>query len=680
MFQRHFQKPLLGVLLIGAASLIAYWPALSGQFLWDDEALVVNNRLVHDPDGLYRIWCTTDAIDYWPVTNTAFWLEWRLWGTDTVGYHAVNLALHVVNSLLIWLILRRFSMPGAFLAALLFAVHPVNVESVAWIAQLKNVLAMFFFLLSAWCYLRADSRHHSPHKTATAGRGEAPIDVDNLLAGSRDHRSRLYDLNRWYWLGVLAFALAMLSKGAVAVLPPVLLLIVWWQHRQITKRDLLGTLPFWLVAATLTAVNIWFQTHGSHEIIRSASFAERLGGAGVAIWFYLSKALAPLGLSFVYPLRHIEPTNALCWLPLCAAIAVTVALWWKRRTSWDRAAFFAWSFFGVALLPVLGFADVYFMRYSLVADHYQYIALIAVTALVASALSLPPAARRPPPAWLTAGSCLIVLAALTALSRRQCEMYADPITLWQTTLDKNPDCPLAHTNLGRELQKRGQLAEAIEHFQAAIQIDPQFAEAHCGLASALAGTGKREEAINECQLALKYQPSNVQAHNDLAGLLLGEGQLAAAIEHCEQALKFNRDYAEAHTNLGIALSASGQLDEAITHIRRSIRLAPQNAETYNSLANALVKSHRPQEAIAQYQQALRLKPNYLQACSNLALAYAQASQPLAALTAAEQALALADSTGQTQQAEKLRSWIATYRAAQIKRIDTAVKPAAAGLR
>jgi tetratricopeptide (TPR) repeat protein len=329
------------------------------------------------------------------------------------------------------------------------------------------------------------------------------------------------------------------------------------------------------VTATLTAVNIWFQTHGSHEIIHSAGFAERLAGAGVAIWFYLSKALVPLGLSFVYSLRQIATTNALCCLPLCAAIAMTTALWWKRRTSWGRPAFFVWSFSCVALLPVLGFADIYFMRYSLVADRYQYIALIAVTALVASALSLLSAARRWPLAWLTAGSCIILLAALTALSRRQSEMYADAVTLWQTTLDKNPDCPLAHTNLGRELQKRGQLAEAIKHFQAAIQIDPEFAEAHCGLASALATTSRREEAITECRLALKYQPSNVQAHNDLAGLLISKRQLATAIEHCEQALQISPEYAEAHTNLGIALSASGLVDEAIAHFRRSIRLAPQ---------------------------------------------------------------------------------------------------------
>ncbi len=223
MLERKFHKPWLGVLLIAAAALVAYWPALGGKFLWDDESLVAKNRLVHDANGLYRIWCTTDAIDYWPVTNTVFWLEWRLWGTSTISYHAVNLTLHIANSLLIWLILRRLSIPSAFLAGLLFAVHPVNVESVAWIAQLKNVLAMFFMLVSVWCYLH--------HKAADGIGGEVERIIHSQI--NRGYHLRLDNGNHWYWLSVFVFALAMLSKGSVAILPMILSLIDGWQYRQI---------------------------------------------------------------------------------------------------------------------------------------------------------------------------------------------------------------------------------------------------------------------------------------------------------------------------------------------------------------------------------------------------------------------------------------------------------------
>jgi protein O-mannosyl-transferase len=266
---------LVGAALIVTAVLIVYLPSLNGGFIWDDEILVSNNRLVRDSDGLYRIWFSTKAIDYWPLTNTTFWIEWHLWGMNTTGYHFTNIILHIVDSLLIWIILRRIAVPGAFLAALIFAVHPVNVESVAWIAQRKNTLAMLFFLLSILWYLKNEIPSVQKH-LHTIPYSLSPV-----------------SLSVWYWLSLLSFLLAMLSKGSVAVLPILLLGIVWWL-RPLTKRDFVRTAPFFAVAVGLAYVNVWFQTHGSETVIRSATFLERLLGAGTVVWFYLYTALLPI--------------------------------------------------------------------------------------------------------------------------------------------------------------------------------------------------------------------------------------------------------------------------------------------------------------------------------------------------------------------------------------------------
>ena len=279
---------------------MAYRPSITGGFILDDDRLIYDNDLIKASDGLCQFWCTTKADDYWPVTNSTFWIEWRLWGMNSTGYHVTNLILHIVEALLIWIILRKLSIPGAFLAALIFAVHPVNVESVAWIAQRKNMMAMLFFLLSILWYLKDTT-------VPTASVGMAPTCPRRIhcpLASLHPSPSILHS-SLWYWLSLAAFVLAMLSKGSVVVLPVLLLGIIWWL-RPLTRLDLMRTAPFFLVAAVLAGVNVWFQTHGHGEVIRIASFSERLLGAGGVVWFYLYKALLPLDLDFVYPQWHIQ--------------------------------------------------------------------------------------------------------------------------------------------------------------------------------------------------------------------------------------------------------------------------------------------------------------------------------------------------------------------------------------
>ncbi len=595
---------LAGAALIILAVFIAYRPSLCGEFIWDDGTLLTKNKLIKASDGLYRLWCTTEVTDYWPVTNTTFWIEWRLWGMNPTGYRVTNLVLHIVSCLLIWLILHKLSIPGAFWAALLFAVHPVNVESVAWIAQRKNLMAMLFFLLSILCYLQAEMP-------------SSPL------------QNRLYrsGAGYFYWLSLGAFVLAMLSKGSVAVLPLLLLEIVWWL-RPLTRWDLMRIVPFVVFAVVLTGVNIWFQTHGQDVVIRTASFWERVLGAGGVVWFYLYKALLPINLVFVYPQWHIQAGNLLWWLPLMAAVIVTAVLWWYRQ-SWSRLFLFTWGFFCVSLLPVMGLTDVYFMKYALVADHYQHLAFIGVITLVAAGWRVWQEQVQEPARRAVKAVAVIAALILTLLTYQQSGLYRNEITLYQAMLEKNPDCCMAENNLGNALLLADRPQEAIEHYKQALLIKPDYAEAHNNLGNILGDTGQSQEAI----------------------------------EHYKQALRVKPNYPEAHVNLGIALAKAGRRQEAIDHFEQAIQLKPDYPDAYNELGIALAKEGRLQEAIEKFKQVLRLEPDFAaEVYANLALIYAKTQQSAEAIASAQKALAIARSTDQKALAERIEIWLNSYRA------------------
>ena len=255
-----------GVVLIAVAVFLAYLPSLNGGFIWDDHDLITDSNLIKASDGPFRFWCTTNPIDYWPVTNTTFWIEWRLWEMNSAGYHVTNFILHIAETLLIWMILRKLSIPGAFLAAMIFALHPVNVESVAWIAQRKNLMAMLFFLLSILWYMKGI-------QWAVTQRAPGRETASDFI-----HPSSLIPYpSGFYWLSLAAFTLAMLSKGSVAVLPVLLLGIVWWL-RPLTWRDMVWSAPFFLVAIVFTVVNMQFQAYGVEGAIRIAGFTEHCLG------------------------------------------------------------------------------------------------------------------------------------------------------------------------------------------------------------------------------------------------------------------------------------------------------------------------------------------------------------------------------------------------------------------
>ncbi len=550
--------------------LLIYWRALHGGFVLDDDLLVTENPLVQAPDGLYRIWLTREPVDYWPLTNSVFWLEWHLWGANPTGYHFVNLLLHIADCLLLWALLNRLEIPGGFMAAMLFAVHPVNVESVAWIAQLKNVLSMVFFLLSIGCYLQFDVLA-SPRKSVA--RKLPPKTLRKLLR---------------YALSLVACVLAMLSKGSVAILPLVLLLIIWWQRERITWRDSLHVAPFFLVAAGLTAVNLWFQAHSTGEVIRNVTLVQRLLGAGAVVWFYLWKAILPLHLSFVYSQWDINPDNLLWWLPLAAAVAVTTLLIWQRNSQsskWIRPLLFAWAFFCLALLPVMGFTDVTYMRNSLVADHYQYIAIIGIVALAAAAIYSGSQRR---PAWQRAlnicAAC--VVAALLILTRQQAALYANALTLYTNTAEHNPTSDLIQLNLGVEHFKAGQINDAVEHFQAALQINPSNSTVHMDLGTALMSLGRLDDAIQQFQEVLRLKPSSAAtAHCSMGIAFIKAGRPREAIEHLQTSLEINPNHLEACNNLAWVLATAS--DNSVRDPIRAVELGPKGhrtrSETYRFL-------------------------------------------------------------------------------------------------
>jgi tetratricopeptide (TPR) repeat protein len=629
---------LLGAAIILVAALFCYFPSLNGGFLWDDDRLLTESRIIKASDGLHRIWCSTEAVDFWPATNTLLWIEWRLWEMNPVGYHVTNLITHVAAAWLIWIILRKLSIPGALLAAMIFAVHPVNVESVAWITQQDNTLAMLFFLLAMLWYLKSD---------ASTARGENGHVTDAFPGGtmgtSKLARLRLAAKQciahclpctahcppstahccNWYWISLAGFALAMLSKGSVAVLPVLLLGIVWWR-RKVTLWDAARTLPFFAVAAVLAGVNIWFQTHGSGEEFREAGFVERLLGAGGVIWFYLYKALLPFDLAYVYPQWEIQTGRLSWWLPLLSALAVTAMLW-RYREKWSRPFLFAWVFFCVSLLPVMGFTDVEYMECSLVANHYQYIAINGVICLAAAGWSSWHRHLQGRIRW--AGSAAVVLVGtLMLLSWQQSRLYSNAILLYQETLKNNPQSYLVHNSLGIALNDAGQREKAVEQFKQAVVLKPDYLEARNNLGVVLNNMGRTQDAIKLFQQALLLKPDYPDTLNNLGMVLNAAGRSDEAIKYIEQALRLKPDYPEAICSLGIVLSKTGRPQEAVILFEKALRLKSDYPEAHYNLGLALGDIGRRKEAIEHFHQALLLKPGYAEVYNSMGVLLCQAGQ------------------------------------------------------
>jgi protein O-mannosyl-transferase len=605
---RITNRPWFLAILMVILTCIVYQPTWHAGFIWDDDDHLTANPAMTAPHGLKMIWSSLAVSRYYPLTLTTFWLERRLWGFDPRPYHLVNIALHAANGILIFLLLRRWRIPGAWLAATMWVLHPVNVESVAWITELKNTQSGLFFFLSVLSFLRFNTQKD----------------------------------RRWYALAVVCGLAAMLSKPSTVVLPVVLLLCVWWERGIWRRADARRLVPFFTMALGMSVLTVIEQRRrvlGTGTTEWQLGPAERLGIAGKAIWFYVAKAIWPAHLTFVYPRWDVD-ASPLSWVPLAAAVVIGIVLWKRRGQPGCRAALFGWAFFVVALVPVLGFADVFYFRYSFVADHFQYLALVGVMSVVAGVgtAACDRMERWGKPVGATAAT--VTLIALGCLTWKQAHIYRDAQTVWQDTLAKNPRCWMAHLHVGLHLLELGQVPEAIRHDELAVEIAPDSALAHYDLGVALSQAGRIDEAIVHYQEAVNIEPGDVQAHANLGNVLQQRGRLTEAIGEYEQALRISPDDAMVHSDLGNALLQTGQMEKAIGEYKQALRLNPDYAEAHNNLAVALQQTGRWTEAIVEYQQAVRIQPDDVEAHYNLGNALRHEGRVREAIEQFEEALRL----------------------------------------
>lgn len=536
-FPRPRSTFLFAVLALIGVAYWAYRPALSGLPVWDDEAHLTAPAL-RSFAGLARIWCEPGATQqYYPVLHTAFWLEQRLWGDAVLGYHVANLAQHLLAAGLLALLLDRWSVPGAGLAAALFVLHPVHVESVAWISEQKNTLSLLFYLGAALAHQR--------------------------FCTSRSRGA--------YALGLSLFLLALLTKSVTATLPAALLVVRWWRQGRLSWRDdALPLVPWLLLGAGAGLFTAWMEqvVIGASGAAYELTFLQRTLLAGRVLWFYVGHFLLPLDLTFLYPRWTIDPASVSTWLPLLAAAVLTLALWTYRTRS--RAPLAAWLCFGGTLFPVLGFLNVYPFRYSYVADHFQYLPNLALVALTAAGLTL--LSRN----WHRAVRIVLgiaLLGALASLTARQTPMYRDSETLYRATLARNPECWMAHNNLGLILSARGEKRTACWHFRQAIALHAEYFDGLNNLGLALTQLRQHRAAIPYLQRAIRVDPCAPQARN----------------------------------NLGIALAASGKPREAVAAFRGALHFMPDSPSLYDNLSKALRLDGRTREAAAAAAQATRLR-------------------------------------------------------------------------
>jgi protein O-mannosyl-transferase len=645
-----------GRFVAGTASIfflafVAYWPALHGQFVWDDIMLVHQNPLVLGKLTLGSIWFRTD----FPLSNIAFWAQWHLWGDHPLGYHIVNVLLHATGATLLWHVLRRFGIRGGWLAGALFAVHPVCAASVAWVAELKNTLSLPFYLLSVLWF---------PHAEPGQAQGRRALGVqppgwsgtaDTLTGG---HPTPV----RWYALSLVAFLLALFAKTSTVMLPVVLLGCVWWQRGRITFWDMLRTGPFFALALAFGLMSVWFQAHGAiaGATVQTENFWGRLAGAGMALWFYLGKALLPLNLSMIYPRWTINSAAPLSYLPLLLWCGL-IALFWGCRRAWGRHPLFGLGCFSVNLLPVLGLLDMYFLALSRVSDHFEYLPLTAVMAMVAAGLCL----LRNASLRRCAGTVLVL--GLSLLTMQRAHVFANEERLWRDTLAKNPGAWCAHANLGWILADQRKYDEAVSHLTASLQQHPDNAQAHSNLGRVLMLQGKVADAKDHFRAALKLKPDDAGMRRAYASALAEAGAKSAAANELREALRLEPGV-ELRLELATLFYETGQYRAAVTEYRQVLAAKPDLAQGLSNLAWLLAAC--PENSVRDGPEAVRLAERackvtgfaQAQMLGVLAAAYAEAGRFADAVATSQRAIDLATAAGDARFAAMNRRLLELYRA------------------
>jgi len=638
-----------------AATFLAYLPCLHGSFVWDDDSWTTKLRPLFDNfSGLGKMWTSLSALQtYYPLTGTSFWVDYHLWGFWTLPYHVENVLLHAVAVLLFWSLLKRIEAPGALLAAGVMALHPMMVESVAWVTERKNALSMVLFLGALLSYGRFTRFWNADGVGPDPSRRVPPP----------PHRGN------FYFLAAALFLAACLAKATVCAFPAVLLLIGWWKRGRLRWReDIIPTLPLFAASVSLGVIIASLEhTHvGAIGPEWRLSFAERFLIAGRAICFYTGKLLWPAQVCFIYGRWPIDVT---AWQQWAWPIGVLVGLlaFWLHRDRISRGPLVAFLYFIGTGFPLLGFMDCYGMRYSFVWDHWAYIPSLGLIALFCAVLTkvsedlLTTTSR-----VLLSGALLLAFGALTW---QQAGVYRDDQTLWRDTVNKNPSAWIAENYLGFYADKNGAAREALAHYRRSIVIYPN-SEAYYNLANTLALQGRTGEAMPAYREAVRLNPHLAAAFVDLGTIFASQGQLDEAITHYRKAIEINPQHVYAHWCLGAIHERAGRIQEAIAHYREALRIDPDMAQALENLARILASDANPKarngaQAVTLAERACRLSEfKEAHSVSTLSMAYAEAGRFRDAVNLAERAVALAVAGGDAEGAKVNRTLADLYRSGQ----------------
>jgi tetratricopeptide (TPR) repeat protein len=581
------------VLLIIAATLWVYSPAFHGGWLWDDFRYVPENGLRYDPLRLWKSWFEVDrCMEYYPIESTVQLAQWIVWGQDTLGYHLTNIGLHIISSLLIWRLLAKIGVRLAWLGGLIFAIHPMVVESVAWITELKNTLSLPPLLLAMCLYIEYDKNRN--------GRDYAVI------------------------FGL--FLAAILCKSTVMMFPPVILLYAWWKRGRIGWDDVKASVPFFAISLIFGLLGLQLMLHFHQDLFPAppCSRRARLDTIGREMIYYIVRFFVPVNLLPIYPSGLVVPSaiGLLPWLVTAGALYVS---WWNRAT-WGRHVLLGLGFFLLNMVPTLGsiYGSLPKMVWSL--DHMFYIPIIGLIGLIVAAAGQVQERLSPSIRPLGVVLMTIVLVLLAVDTHRYVGYYRNEEIFWRYTLQGFPTSAMAHGNLGHYLLRSGRVQEAVDQLGQALQIDETSAVACNNLGNALRREGREKEALEQFERAVKLDPDYHEAHNNLGNMLVQFGQLPEAIKHFNQALTLRPDYPEAHNGLGNALILSGKIVPAIEQYRMALWYESAMPEAHNGLGNALLQVGQLPEARAQCEEALKYKPDYTEAYCTLGLIQVQMGQ------------------------------------------------------
>lgn len=588
-----------GTIALFLAAFLVYWPALNGAFLWDDNLDLTENLALRDLRGLWRLWFAPPTLDYYPIKFTVQWVQWQLWGEHVLGYHVTNVLLHALGGVLLWRVFARLGLRFAWLGALIFVVHPLAVESVAWIAELKNVLSLPPLLLALLAWLDFDA-HGAP---------------------------------RAYRRALAWFIVAMLCKTSVVMFPVTLVLFTWGKHDRITFSDARRLAPFFAVSLGLGLLTLWLQFGRAlgGESLPLGGPLHRVALAGASLAFYTWKSLWPSGLLPIYPQWRVDPAAWWQLAPWVALVALAIA-GGRARVTWGRPVLLGVGWFVLHLAPFLGFVPISFLRFTWVMDHFTYVPLPGLIGLALAGLER---LRADCVGWVVGVGIASVLA---VIAQRHAATYRDPHTFWSHTVAHHPDAWIARNNLGLALALQNDFAGAVREYEYALRVRPDYFEARMNLGNALRQLGRAEEGIAALRSAIQLRPNVSLAHYNLGLALLALNRPDEAYASLERAIQLQPNHADSLDVRGELLRVAGRHDEAQRDFHAALRSDPRHAYAHHHLAISLGATGRAPEALAYYETALRLKPDYLEARNNYAAALVAAGRGPEALAHFERVL------------------------------------------